>query len=154
MAVARTPRRTAFLRRIMRNPLAPALRSAPLVPTLAAIIASFAAASGALAADQNVITGAADTAKSDELQEIVVTGSLIPQSKKETFTKVSVITAEDIQRRGFWSVADALQHGSFSTGNVEGAQYNGSFAPGAKTTALYALQPAFTKILIDGRPLG
>ncbi len=90
---------------------------------------------------------------SDELQEVVVTGSLIPQAKIETFTPVSVITSEDIQIRGFASVAEALQRASFATGGVEGPQYTGGFTPGAQTLSLFGLSPSYTKYLIDGRPI-
>ncbi len=56
--------------------------------------------------------------KDEPLQEVVVTGSLIPQSKVETFTPILTITNEDIQARGFADVAEALQRASFSTGSV------------------------------------
>lgn len=39
--------------------------------------------------------------KSDQLDEIVVTGSLIPQVRSETATPVTIITADDIQQKGF-----------------------------------------------------
>ena len=52
----------------------------------------------------------------------MVTGSLIPQTQIETFVPVTVITADDIQARGFSSVSDVLQKSSFATGGVQGAQ--------------------------------
>jgi iron complex outermembrane recepter protein len=87
------------------------------------------------------------------LEEVVVTGSLIPQLRAEISTPVTVITAADIETKGFVSVADALQHTSFATGAVQGASYSGGFTQGIKTFSLFGLSPSYTKILIDGRPL-
>ena len=50
---------------------------------------------------------AADT-DSSQLQEVVVTGSLIPSTQQQTFTPVMTITNEDIQSKGFADVAEAL----------------------------------------------
>ena len=46
--------------------------------------------------------------KGDELEEVVVTGSLIPQIRAETSQPVTVITAEDIQAKGFSSRCGSL----------------------------------------------
>src|ERR1700761_5324289 len=61
--------------------------------------------------------------KDDTLDEVVVTGSLIPQVRAESSTPVTVITAEDIKDKGFETVAEALQHSSFATGAVQGPQF-------------------------------
>jgi len=92
------------------------------------------------------------SAKSDSLEEIVVTGSLIPQSEKENFTPVTVITAEDIQAKGFADVAEALQRASFSTGTVQNGQNYGGFTEGAKVISLFGLNESYTKYLINGLP--
>lgn len=104
---------------------------------------------------QAAASASADTEKKDEspLDEVVVTGSLIPQVRQETSTPITVITAEDIQQKGFVSVSDALQHSSFATGSVQGAGFSGGFTQGIKTFSLFGLSPSYTKILIDGRPL-
>ena len=95
-----------------------------------------------------------DKGKKDEsLDEVVVTGSLIPQARAETSTPITVITAEDIKEKGFVSVADALQHTSFATGSVQGGGFSGGFTQGVKTFSLFGLSPSYTKVLIDGRPL-
>src|SRR5690606_11284158 len=47
------------------------------------------------------------------LDRVTVTGSLIPQTQIETFTPVTVISAEDIQARGYINLADVLQQSSF-----------------------------------------
>src|SRR5450755_504701 len=88
------------------------------------------------------------------LDEIVVTGSLIPQLRAETSTAVTVITSEDIQQKGFATVAEALQRSSFATGNVQGGGETNTFTPGANAVSLFGLSPSYVKYLIDGRPIG
>ncbi len=93
------------------------------------------------------------TKNDDQLQELVVTGSLIPRIKQETSTPILVITGEDIQDKGFADVADALQHMSFATGSIQGGGFSGGFTQGAKTVSLFGLSESYTKFLIDGRPI-
>jgi iron complex outermembrane recepter protein len=87
------------------------------------------------------------------LEEVVVTGSLIPQLRTETSTPALVIQAEDLQIKGFTTIADALQHSAMATGAVQGPQYQNGFTPGAQTLSLFGLSPSYTKFLIDGRPI-
>jgi iron complex outermembrane receptor protein len=119
-----------------------------LVMAAVTLVASVPGARMACAAN------AADPAsKDDSLSEIVVTGSLIPRIKEETSTPLLVITAEDIQEKGFVDVADALQHMSFATGSIQGGGFSGGFTQGAKTLSLFGLSESYTKFLIDGRPI-
>lgn len=94
-----------------------------------------------------------DGTQATDLDKVVVTGSLIPQTKLETFTPVTVISAEDIKVRGFTSVSDAIQQSSFATGGIQGAQTSASFTQGAETVSLFGLSVSYTKYLIDGRPM-
>ncbi len=87
------------------------------------------------------------------LEEIIVTGSLIPQIKTENFTPLTVITNEDITARGFADVAEALQRASFSTGSIQNGQLSGGFTQGAKVTSFFGLDPSYTKYLINGLPM-
>src|SRR4249919_970196 len=103
-------------------------------------------------ATQDQTPTAAD-AKATNLDKIVVTGSLIPQTSVETFKPVTIISAEDLQTRGFTDVQDALHSSSFSTGGVQGNQSSASFTQGAETNSLFGLNPGYTKYLIDGRPM-
>ncbi len=112
-----------------------------------------------LLASSTLLAGTAlaqDKAKAkttDTLDEIVVTGSLIPQSKVETATPVVVISSADLEARGFATIADALQQTSFSTGSVQGAQFSNGFTQGAKTLSMFGLSPSYVKYLIDGLPM-
>ena len=89
----------------------------------------------------------------EQLQPVVVTGSLIPRLRVETATPLTVITAEDIQLRGFSSVADALKQSSFAVGSVQGEQFDFGFTAAAQTLSMFGLSPAYVKYLIDGRPM-
>jgi len=107
-----------------------------------------------LAADSLPLLAAAPTPRADDsLDEIVVTGSLIPRARTETAVPTATITAEDLKERGFATVADALQQSAFSSGSVQGAQFTGGFTPGAQTLSLFGLSPSYVKYLIDGRPM-
>lgn len=100
-------------------------------------------------------TSADDTNKNAKKLEVVnVTGSLIPQTQIETSKPVITITAQQLKDRGFTSVADALQAGTFATGSVQGPNASGGFTQSAKTLSFFGLDPSYTKYLIDGLPMG
>ena len=123
--------------------------------TLGLLALAAQSAHAAEATDQTV-SASSDVTKSnknDSLDEVVVTGSLIPHVREETSTPITVITAEDIKNKGFASVADALQHSSFATGSVQGGGFSGGFTQGANVVSFFGLSPSYTKILIDGRPI-
>jgi iron complex outermembrane receptor protein len=106
-------------------------------------------------ASAQTTTASTEKSKSDSaLAEIVVTGSLIPQVRAETSTPITVITAVDIEAKGFATVAEALQHTSFATGSVQGAGTSTAFTQGTNTVSFFGLNPGYVKYLIDGRPLG
>lgn len=104
-------------------------------------------------------TNAAATKKTEEkkktLQAITVTGSLIPQSQVETANPVITITAEDMQKKGYSDVYQALRAQPLSTGAVQDSQsatFTG-FTAGAQTISLLGLDPGFTLFLLNGRPM-
>ncbi len=87
------------------------------------------------------------------ISTVTVTGSLIPQAQIEGANPVTTITAEDIRRQGFRNVADVLRSQPLSTGAVQDNQFSGGFTAGASTISLLGLEPGFTLVLIDGRPI-
>jgi len=121
---------------LKRSRLSSALFAAALMPII-----------GTAAAQSNSDTDA------KTLDKVMVTGSLIPMTETETATPLTIITAEDLQAKGFTSVADALQQSSFATGGVQGQQTSASFTQGAETLSLFGLSPSYVKYLIDGRPM-
>ena len=93
-------------------------------------------------------------ASTGPLEEVVVTGTLIPDAQQKPIAlPLTVITLEDMQQRGFTSVADALEQSTFATGGVEGPQFTNGFTPGARTLSMFGLPPGYVKYLLDGRPM-
>ncbi len=126
--------------RLQRSRLSAALFAALVVPFAGS---AFAQDAGSQPADS----------QATNLDKVTVTGSLIPITETETATPVTVITAEDIQARGFANVADVLQQSNFATGGVQGSQTSAGFTQGAETVSLFGLPPGYTKFLINGRPM-
>ena len=126
--------------RIARSPLTLALVAALFLPAVA------------MAQDASGTQPQTDE-KAKDLDKITVTGSLIPQTEVETATPVTIISAEDIQKRGFNNVAEVLQKSSFATGGVQNNQSSASFTQGAETVSLFGLPSGYVKYLIDGRPM-
>lgn len=93
------------------------------------------------------------TGQTKQLDAVVVTGSLIPQTEIETATPVQSISSEDIKRQGFKDVYDVLRSQPLATGAVQDNQFSGGFTPSAEPISLLGLDPGFTLVLIDGRPL-
>ena len=107
------------------------------------------------AAGQDEATATQDK-KDDDTQTfetVTVTGSLIPRAQIETASPVITITAQDIQRQGFRNVYDALHSLPVATGQIQDNQSTNSFTPGATTVSLLGLDPSFTLVLMNGRPL-
>ncbi len=103
-----------------------------------------------------VVTAGAQEKKAptDSLEEVVVTGSLIPRATQtETSVMMTTLSAVEMQERGFATVAEALQQSQFSVGSVQGAQFSGGFTQGAQTLSMFGLSPSYVKYLIDGRPM-
>jgi outer membrane receptor protein involved in Fe transport len=88
-----------------------------------------------------------------EITKITVTGSRIPVSQQETASPTVTITAEEIEKQGYRNVADVLRAQPLATGAVQDNQFTNGFTPGATTISLLSLDPSFTLILMDGRPL-
>jgi outer membrane receptor protein involved in Fe transport len=94
-----------------------------------------------------------DKDKTQTFETVTVTGSLIPRAQIETATPVITITGTDIQRDGFRNVYDAIHSQPLSVGQVQDNQSTNSFTPGATTVSLLGLDPSFTLVLVNGRPL-
>lgn len=128
------------------------LHRSPL--SVALVAAMFAASGASLAQDASPSQDQQQKEQNaTNLDKVVVTGSLIPQSQVETYVPLTVITAEDIQTRGFSTMAEVLQKSSFATGATQGSQTSASFTQGAETVSLFGLPPGYVKYLIDGRPM-
>jgi len=116
---------------------------------LTALLPSAAAFAQVADADQD------DKKRETKLDEIVVTGSLIPRAQIETASPVITLSTKDLTTHGFRNVYDALHTMPIATGYVQDNQVasQGSFAPGATTISLFGLSPGFTLILLNGHPM-
>jgi iron complex outermembrane recepter protein len=98
-------------------------------------------------------TATAQTAQpsSNELQEIVVTGSLIKRTDTETPSPVQIISAEDIKNSGYTNVSDVLRTLSANGSGTLNQGFGQAFAAGASGIALRGLSVGDTLTLIDGQ---
>jgi iron complex outermembrane receptor protein len=89
-------------------------------------------------------------APTQQLQTVVVTGTLIKRSDFDTPSPIQVLSADDLKESGFTSMSDVLRglsangQGTLSTTNPN------SFAGGASGVALRGLTVGATLTLIDG----
>ncbi|MBM0419327.1 TonB-dependent receptor [Aeromonas veronii] len=119
------------------------LRKSRISAAIAFALASLAAAPSVSAEEgQNV----------EKLQKIKVTGSRISTTQVEGPSPVTMISAKDIEARGFNSAADIL--GSLSQNSGVMNQTNSfSFTPAAQSVNLRGLGAGKTLVLVDGRRL-
>jgi iron complex outermembrane recepter protein len=90
-------------------------------------------------------------AKSDaELQEIVVTGSMIKRTDTETPSPVQVISAQDLLNSGYTNVSDVLRNVSANGQGALSQGFGQAFASGGSGIALRGLTVGDTLTLIDG----
>lgn len=127
-----------------RNKLALSLAGLLLAP-----IAGTAFAQSAPASTQDQ-SQAATGQNAKQLQTITVTGSALPRVDTETPSPVTVISAQQIARSGFTTIADVVRSVSAdNSGSIPNAFSNG-FAAGASGVALRGLTVNSTLVLIDG----
>lgn len=92
----------------------------------------------------------ADQAESEDVPEVVVTGSRIPQNAQRA-TSLTSISAEDLEAQGYRNVFDALNTQTQNTGFTQGADFGNTFTPAANAISLRGLGPNHTLVLINGR---
>lgn len=86
----------------------------------------------------------------ENVQRVVVTGSLISRTDTETAAPVQVLTAQDIQRSGKTSVAELLSDLAANGAGTLGTGFSGAFANGATGISLRGLTVGATLVLVDG----
>src|SRR5581483_11844072 len=87
------------------------------------------------------------------LEQVTITGSLIPQQRIDGVAPQITLSAQDIEDQGFRDVYDALRNLPVANGSVQDSQFTGGFTPGVKEISLFGLDPSFTLTLLNGRPL-
>jgi iron complex outermembrane receptor protein len=98
----------------------------------------------------NAAAGQTATGHDQNLQEVIVTGSIIPRTDSETPSPVQVITATELTQSGFTSVQQALNALSANGQGTLSQAFTGGFAGGAAGVALRGLTVGETLTLIDG----
>jgi iron complex outermembrane recepter protein len=108
----------------------------------------------ALAAQTAVATTDTTADNTPELQEVVVTGSLIARPNAETAEAVTIISAESLKDQGITTVEQALQQ---ITSNISGDYSTQSsvstFTGGGSFADLRGLGRSHTLVLLDGERL-
>ena len=91
-------------------------------------------------------------AASEDSKTIVVTGSLLRRTSKETVSPVSVLSTEALDARGVSTVQDGLQFLAVNNGPALTNSFsaNGAFAAGASAVSLRGLSTNSTLVLFDG----
>ncbi len=125
---------------MIRYPVARTIKS-----TLA--VGAITAASGAVAVHAQVPTS---TSSGENLQEVVVTGSIIKRTDFDTPSPVQVISAEDLQKTGFTSVSEVLRNLASNGQGTLSQSFNFAFAGGGSGVALRGLTVGGTLTLVDG----
>jgi iron complex outermembrane recepter protein len=138
-------------RRDCKRPVTAAAARVVRCALLTGAAASLALTSFAVSAQQ---VAAADASQNEELQEVVVTGSLIARPNAETAEAVTIISTESLKEQGITTVEQALQQ---ITSNISGdysAQSSVStFTGGASFADLRGLGRSHTLVLLDGERL-
>jgi iron complex outermembrane receptor protein len=113
--------------------------------------AAAAALAGSLICGAALGQVAPATSSSPELQEIVVTGSLIKRTDTETPAPVQVLSSEDIKNMGYTNVSEALANLSANGQGTLSQGFSFAFASGGSGIALRGLTVGDTLTLIDGQ---
>ena len=115
--------------------------------------ASISAFAGAYAADVQAQSAPAAAASPSAVEEVVVTGSLIPRPPGATSpTPLTTISGEDIQLRGISNVADVVNaYPQLGVGQNPGNTTFNDVGAGANYLSLRGLGDNRTLVLVDGR---
>ncbi|HMI19701.1 MAG TPA: TonB-dependent receptor [Sphingomonas sp.] len=97
-------------------------------------------------------TSAAQPAADDTSKDIVVTGTLFRSSADNIASPVTVMTADDIAKRGITTVQGAIQTLASNNGPALTNSFtaNGAFAGGASAVSMRGLSTNSTLVLFDG----
>jgi len=94
---------------------------------------------------------AQDNGSATTLEKVIVTGSAIARTNRETAAPVQTITRKDIERSGLTTVADVVRAISADNSGTLGSSFEGAFAGAAAGVALRGLTVNSTLVLVDGR---
>ena len=95
---------------------------------------------------QQTVTDTIRPSKVNQLEEVVVTGQIEPQSIKKSVFNVRVISAQDIQRQAGNNLADVLNQYLNIT-------VSPNSSAGRSTVSMFGLDSNYLKVLVDNVPL-
>lgn len=90
-------------------------------------------------------------AADNQVETVIVTGSMIPRTGLETPSPVTVVSALDIQNMGLTSTADVVRTLSADSSGTIPTAFGEGFASGSSGVALRGLTVNSTLVLINGR---
>ncbi len=128
------------------------LRGRLLASTLFAVAATVPALAQTSAPTGGTALPTAPAAAAEEADTIVVTGTLFRRREGDSALPVTILSAEDLDRRGVNTVQDAIQTLSANGGGTLPNSFsaNGAFAAGASAASLRGLTTSSTLVLFDG----
>jgi iron complex outermembrane receptor protein len=95
-------------------------------------------------------TPAPANGSTNQLQTIVITGSLIARTSVETPNPVQVISSKDLQQSGYTDISSVLRNISANGASTLSQSFSFAFAAGASGVSLRGLTVGDTLVLIDG----
>ncbi len=87
---------------------------------------------------------------SQQLQTIVITGSLIARTATESPNPIQVISSKDLVQSGYTDISDVLRNISANGASTLSQSFSFAFAAGASGISLRGLSLGDTLVLIDG----
>lgn len=131
-----------------------ALDAARMARCLAVAGAVTASLIGASAVGQQATSSTSSSSSdSPELQEIVVTGSMIKRANAETAEAITILKADDLKDLGITNVEQMLNQLTSSNTSVNIASAVGTFSGGGSYANLRGLGNGRTLVLLDGQRL-
>lgn len=101
---------------------------------------------------QNQTSTTAQAADSGDNDAIIVTGSILRRTDTETPSPVTIVSTENLDKRGVSTIQDGLQRLASNNGPALTNSFsaNGAFAAGASAISLRGLSTNSTLVLFDG----
>lgn len=90
------------------------------------------------------------TSSGQQVEEVVVTGSMIKRTDIETPSPVQVISSEQLLQSGYTNAQEVLKNLTANGQGTLSQSFSGAFASGAAGIALRGLNVGYTLVLIDG----
>jgi len=101
-------------------------------------------------ASTSALAAAAPAASGDEVEAVVVTGSLLRRLDLDTPSPVTVVSSENLSRAGIVTATDAIRSISADGAGSIGTGFQSGFSAGGSAVSLRGLGVSSTLVLVDG----